>query len=49
MNFTNQDLVALHNKWVVMPDHPQAHLIIELINDLRQERERSARLKAAKG
>lgn len=49
MNFTNEELTAVHNKWNLMPEHPQAHLILELINDLRRERERVERLKADKG
>lgn len=49
MNFTNEELIAVHNKWNLMPEHPQAHLILELINDLRRERERVERLKADKG
>jgi len=49
MNFTNEELTAVHNKWLSMPEHPQAHLVIDLINDLRRERERVEQLKAAKG
>lgn len=49
MNFTNEELIAVHNKWLSMPEHPQAHLVIDLINDLLRERERVERLKSEKG
>ena len=53
MNFSNDELDALHMKIALKPPHetcsPEWELIRWLIADLRNERERNARLKADKG